>query len=457
MVIWNLGPRGRLALLDFLAWMRRQRILQGIFQFAPRGIRSWASGMLSEPALRRLRFPPLPVNVGHLGGPGDSVQRSTDGVRGVNIFGYFRGQFGLGESARVYARALMAAGYPVALHDIDIELPHDTRDTSLQSFMRSDAPYGINLIFVNPDYMRQAFDSLDRQKLEGRHTIACWFWELERVPDAWLWALDAVDEIIVASNFVGRAFRDVTDKPVLRVPLPLPDTEDSGASRQDFGLPSDKFVFLTTFDFHSSIHRKNPFAAIAAFRAAFPSGRNDVRLLVKSSNGHHHPEALRHLISIAVEDPRVIVRDQVLDRAHMKALQRCADAYVSLHRAEGFGLGMAECMAMGKPVIGTAWSGNLDFMTPENSCLVDYQLVKVEQGEYQHANGARWADPSISQAAGFMRQLVDDPSFARDVGKRAAADISRTLSPALAARALIGRFETLYAGNNEHTRSVPND
>lgn len=444
---WNISARVSLALFNFSAWIRRQRLLRGIYSVFPQSYRDRISAALTQAVLKGAKFGALPLVMGAHWKCDAAVTPSLSSTQppahGVNIFGYLRGQFGLGESARTYARALLAAGYSVALNDIDINLPHSLHESSLDGYIDTEAPYAINLIFVNPDYLLKALESIGQAKLKGRYTIACWFWELEGIPDDWRWAIDAVDEILVASRFVEEAFRRVTDKPILRVPLPISDGVDSGVTRRDFGLLSDEFIFLTTFDFHSSIHRKNPFAAVAAFRRAFPRGRDNVRLLVKSSNGHQHPELLRHLLSIVVDDPRIIVRDQVLERSHMHALQRCADAYISLHRAEGFGLGLAECMAMGKPVIGTGWSGNLDFMTPGNSCLVEYTLVPVEPGEYPQVEGARWADADVDHAAAFMKRLVDDPNFARELGQRAATDIRRELSPTLAARSLIERLDAL--------------
>ena len=443
----NIRAHVSLALLGFSAWVPRQRLLQMAYRVLPHGFRRWLWANLTNAISNGSHFGQLQVDAGRdadLEGTEVAVpvssMRATDGV---NIFGYLRGQFGLGESARMYAGALLAAGYPVALNDIDLGLPHGMQDASLASHFGTEAPYATNLVFVNPDYLQQAFENIGQARLEGRRTIACWFWELEKIPEDWRWAIDAVDGIMVASSFVEKAFGRVTDKPIFRVPLPISGGEDSGASRRDFGLSPGEFIFLTTFDFHSSIHRKNPYAAIAAFREAFPPGRNDVRLLVKSSNGQHHPEQLRHLLSVVVKDPRIIFRDQVLDKAHMRALQRCADCYVSLHRAEGFGLGLAECMAIGKPVIGTAWSGNLDFMTGANSCLVDYRLVPVGDGEYQHAGDTQWAEADVGHAAAYMKKLVDEPLFASRLGKQAEADIRSRLSPREAARAIAG-----YIGMN---------
>lgn len=368
-----------------------------------------------------------------------------DRAVGVNAFAYVRGRFGIAEGARLYSRALLLAGYPIAIHDIAIDVPHDMGDTSLdhQVAQEFDASYAVNLIFVGPDYFRQAIENIGREQLAGRYTIACWYWELENFPEPWLPALTEVDEIMVSSDFVRRAIQRVTDKPVLLVPLPVSEAPSSGLQRADFGLAEDAFLFLTSFDFNSYVARKNPEAVIEAFVRAFPEGGHDVQLLIKSSNGHRHPEKLRALLNAAKRSSRVVVRDDVLDREDMLALQRCSDAYVSLHRAEGFGLGLAECMGLGKPVIATAWSGNLEFMTAENSCLVDFHLVPVNEGEYVHHEGQRWAEPDIAHAAVYMRRLASDRAYAAAIGARAARDVREHLAPTVVAQAIIDRLEAL--------------
>lgn len=438
------------AMLKLVAWMRRQPWLLVVYQRFPQGWRDRASRMLVPRNLKKTKLPVLPVPDQHHDaaatdamGRQSSVPFAYPSSAGVNIFAYFRGQFGLGESARLYARALIDSGYPVALHDIDISAPHGWDDRSLDRYIGDVAPYRVSLVFVNPDYLAQALASIGRAKMEGRYVIACWFWELEHIPEDWSWALDQVDEIMVASAFVERAFRRVTDKPILRVPIPISDTEDSGLAREQFGLPGESFIFLNTFDFNSSWHRKNPLAAIRAFRSAFPGTRENVRLLIKSSNGHRYRDQLHQLLAATAGDPRILVRDDVIDRRHVRALQRCADAYISLHRAEGFGLGLAEAMALGKPVIGTAWSGNLEFMTADNSCLVDYRLVPVGDSEYLHAANCEWAEPQVGHAAEFMGRIVSEPAFARSIGDRAARDIRDHLSPSAASQRIIERLDRL--------------
>lgn len=454
MVVSKSNPSERGAvLLRLAAWIRRQEWLRKAYQQFPQSLRDRVSMMLAAPARKRMSFPRTPAwNWSPLkiatpsGNLSSSPHMGVDGSEGVNIFAYFRGQFGLGESARLYTRALIDAGYPVALFDIELQLPHGFADDSLDEYLGSETPYGIHLLFVNPDYLEDSLRRIGKAKLAGGYVIACWFWELEVIPPDWLPALDVVDEIMVASSFVGEAFRRVTDKPIVCVPLPLGDIPDSGLTRADLSLRTDAFVFLVTFDFNSWLDRKNPFAAIEAFIRAFPPERDDVQLLVKSSNGYRHPEPFLRLLKATGGDSRIVVRDEVIDRHHVQAMQRCADAYISLHRAEGFGLGLAESMRLGKPVIATAWSGNVDFMNDSNSLLVDYELVPVKSGQYSHTLKQRWAEANIEQAAICMRRLVDEAGLAERIGEQARKDVREKLSPRTVADSLINRLTVIHHG-----------
>lgn len=442
-----------LSLLHLSAWIRRQGAVLRLYRLLPEAWRTGVSGFLGRRASEGARFErtpswqrALPCQV--------PLRRANVGVGmmgaspGVNLVGYLRGQFGLGESARMYARALIEAGVDVSLYDVDLDLPHGWQDHSLEEWIGVDLPHPTTILFVNPDYLGAALDQIGRERLAGQHVIGCWFWELERVPDDWLPAIEQVDEIMVATDYVEQAFRRATDKPVLRVPLPLDGIVDSGLERRDFGLDEDAFVFLVSLDFNSWFERKNPLAAVEAFLLAFSADQTHVRLLIKTSNGFRYPEKFHALLLAAGKDSRIVVRDDVIDRAHMGALQRCCDAYVSLHRAEGFGLGLAEAMFLGKPVVGTAWSGNVDFMNDGNSCLVDYDLVPVLEGQYSASGGQRWADADAAAAAACMRRIVADPGFARSIGQQAAQDIRRSNSPAAAAKTIVDRLWTLNHTSN---------
>lgn len=443
--------------LSFILRLRANRWLYSLYSRLPRVVRFAVSSKIADRTIEQFRFARTRAWQTHPTQASPSGQSPVRGMEGsgVNIFAYLRGQFGLAEAARSYASALLKAGYPVALHDIDLDLPHGLNDTSMDEHIGHAAPYPINLVFVNPDYLQEALQIVQRVGARGKPTIACWFWELEMIPDQWLPSLDSVDGVMVATSFIAEALRKRTSKPIYEVPLPVAVMPDSGLKRQDFGLPENDFLFLVSFDFNSWIVRKNPLAAINAFRQAFPAGVEGVGLLVKSSNGERYPEQFASLLEAASGDPRIIVRDDVLDRAHVQALQRCVDTYVSLHRAEGFGLGIAECMAIAKPVIATGWSGNMEFMNSKNSCLVEYDLVDVQPGEYLDSANQSWADPRLPHAAHYMRKLFDDRAFGESIGSQAAIDISQGLSKAAAAAKMIELLEKELTQRRIAARHAP--
>nr|WP_239556529.1 glycosyltransferase [Dyella flava] len=198
--------------------------------------------------------------------------------------------------------------------------------------------------------------------------------------------------------------------------------------RHHFGLDEHSYVYFCSFDFNSSIARKNPFAVIKAFCLAFPRGDEKVSLLIKSFNGDRDIVLLMQLAAAAAADHRIMLRDDMLERSDLQALHRCVDVHVSLHRSEGFGLGMAEAMCMGKPVVATSYSGNMEYMTPDNSCLVDFDMVPVREGEYQHGKGQYWAEPDPLHAAQHMRKLYEDRAFGTRIGVKALADMQRRFS-----------------------------
>ena len=446
-----LNPTLRGFLMRVLSGSRLAAIRQRI----PAPMRQWVRGVLERPVRQGLGFQRTGDWKHHATAAGDLVAR-TGGVpvvefdQGVNLYGYLSRWLGLGECARLYANALLVSGYPVSLHDVDIDIPHDRRDHTLAPHMGTASSFTRDLIFVNPDHWKDTLRSIGTHHGRDRHVIGYWFWELEKFPEDWLHALDQVDEIMVSSAYVEQSVRRVCSKPVTRVPVPLVSGNDSGLQRGHFGLRDDDYVFFCSFDFNSAVVRKNPHAVIAAFRIAFPRGDEKVTLLIKSSNGDRNTVLMMELLGAAARDHRIKVRDDMLERSDLRALHRCIDVYVSLHRCEGFGLGIAEAMHMGKPVVATAYSGNMEFMTTNNSCLVDYRMIVVREGEYPHAAGQQWADPDSWHAAHHMRALYQDRGLANSLGQQAARDMARDFSVEACMNVLVQRFRLSGREQDEH-------
>jgi glycosyltransferase involved in cell wall biosynthesis len=363
----------------------------------------------------------------------------------VNVVGHFRGESGMAEAARSLVTAAQAAGVRVALLSAS---PTDALgpDQRFADAIGSDTPHPVNVICVNANETAQLMDALGPGVTSGRYNIGFWFWELARLPDAWHGAVDRVDEIWVASQFVAEMMAAATSKPVRTVRLAVDATPSRAYRRSEFGLSDDRFTFLFTFNFNSYVARKNPLGTVKAFRMAFPGGDERVALVLKAMNADKSGERMRLLEEATDGDDRIRLIDRPMSRDEVFGLESVVDSYVSLHRSEGFGLGLAESMFLGKPVIGTAYSGNLEFMNDTNSLLLDYRLTAVGEREYPFPEGQVWADPDVGQAADHMRRLVGDPAFGRELGARARSHMVRQFSAAAVGAGVAERLRHILDG-----------
>jgi GT2 family glycosyltransferase len=350
---------------------------------------------------------------------GDVLDVPATPLHGVNLIGYLRAELGIGEIARKIAAGLERA-------DLDYSTVAWGRTLNRQRhpFVESTtnrAPYDTNVICVNADQLPIFREEMGSAVFEGRYTIGVWFWEAAEFPRGLHSAFDLVDEIWVASDFVRRAIAAETSKPVDVLPIPLEVPAPLEYSRRQLGMP-EGFLFLFSFDFLSVFERKNPLGVIDAFTRAFADGQGP-SLVIKSINGEHDPASLERLHRAASLRTDIHVVDRYFSADDNNGLMASCDCYVSLHRSEGFGLTMAEAMAYGKPVVATGYSGNLQFMTPENSHLVPYRLVAIPRSCGPYPSGGSWAEPDGDAAATLLRRVYEDQTAARELGRRAGDDL----------------------------------
>ena len=282
-------------------------------------------------------------------------------------------------------------------------------------------PYNTNL-FCLP-----AFDTVSRvfmQKgaavFEGYRNIGWWPWELAVFPKAWRpYAFELVDEVWASSQFLFDMYKQATDKPVKLVPLAVSVARMKPYPRSHYGLPEGKFLFLYIFDFNSSVARKNPMAAVQAFKQAFVPTDNSVGLVFKTMNTKpNNPEWITFLKECQT-DARIQLITDTFDRPEVLGLINACDAYVSLHRAEGFGRTLAEAILLGKPVIATGYSGNVDFMHHACAYSVGHKLQTFNPAEYQWltpSDEAIWADANIEDAARKMVMVAMDAGQPKNIG-----------------------------------------
>ncbi len=345
----------------------------------------------------------------------------TEPTPGLNVVGYLEAILGLADSGRSVVLAAEAAGVPVATHT-----ERTTGSAQSHRFTPRDGrllPFATTVLAVNAEQTPSTLANLGGDSARrARRTIGLWYWEVDELADGMESAFDLIDELWVASSYMEEIFRAHTDLPIRRYPLPvLWPSSPTRLCRADLGLPDDRFVFLFVFDFFSVVARKNPFGLVEAYRRAF--GPDDgVSLVLKSVNGSHGPAELDKLESLrlsVLDRPDIVVRDEYLAAPEMRALFELCDAYASMHRAEGFGLTLANAMAAGKPVVATGFSGNLDFMDPSTALLVPYELTEVGPGAAPYPPHAVWAEPDLDAAAELMRSLVDDRTAAEKLGSAA--------------------------------------
>jgi len=324
------------------------------------------------------------------------------------FIGYAEGDLGLGQSFRCNVEAATRAGVQLAIYPFRRNIETRLIEPFMPELYETRHAFAINVIEVAPDQTPVVFRNLDRKLTSNSYNVLRTFWELPHAPPEWRDMLRGIHEIWAPNDFVAQALARVFSEKITVIPPAIEVGEGPFEDRSAFGLESDRFYFLFSFDYFSSPYRKNPFAVLRAFQQAFDDRSQRVGLIVKSIGAEEQfPEIKSFFREAARNDPRIVVIDRSLDRQKMLSLIRSCDAYVSLHRSEGFGFGMAEAMNFGRIVIGTDFSGNRDFLSLETGFPVPYTLRAVEPHEYSWSKGQVWAEPDEAAAAAIMRQAVE--------------------------------------------------
>lgn len=346
----------------------------------------------------------------------------------VEIVGYLSMAVGVGESARLCAGALSEAGRAIALSDVSTHPDENAFAGWMRSQLSTEAA-GSRIWHLNPPMLPRAILKKGVGNFTRAFNIGYFAWELEVVPAEWRNAMHYMNAVFVPSEFTRRAIAPLTKAPVIVVPHPVIEAPATEGMRERFGIEEDAFLVSFIFSAGSSINRKNPQAVIEAFRI-FAAECPKAFLLMKASGDLNKDEGLRELVASVAGNSRIRIVTDRLSNADINGLIRSSQAYLSLHRSEGFGLTVAEAIMQRTPVISTAWSGTADFCDPGNSWLVASSLIPVvdTHPEFAGLEGAVWADPSPAEAAGHLREIFRAPELAREKAEKSREFLLRYLA-----------------------------
>lgn len=362
---------------------------------------------------------------------------------GWNIAGYFDTESGVGASARGLVKAFDNGKIPININNIEQQWLR-RQDKTYTNRFTTKSNFDINLICVNADQLKPVIDNqLGIDYIKNKYNIGYWYWESNIFPDSYYHSFDAVNEIWTATTFVQQAISLKSPKPVICIPPALSSFNQRQIQSFDFekygiSLSKNDFVFLNIFDSASFWQRKNPFGLINAFTKAF-KGKKGVKLIIKTTQ-IRKSDIYKKIKEKLNENKQIYLIDTYLNYQNYVSLLNSCDCYVGLHRAEGLGIPLIDAHFLGKPVIATNFSGNVDFENQSNSFLVDYKPYILAEPIGPYPPGSAWADPDINQAAYLMKKVKQMDSLSlKKICHKAKADIIFHFSPERIAKLINSR------------------
>jgi glycosyltransferase involved in cell wall biosynthesis len=352
---------------------------------------------------------------------------------GVNLIGWVKTEIGIGEDVRMAFDSCSSKELPCCIIDAAKILPPSPEQVDLgyEEYIVDKGQYSTDIIYLDAATQFRYFGRtfLNNEPIDNKKIILVAPWELPSWPQELGYIFDHVDIFWAATKYIYDAFEPFFKGKEIKLAPPAVVVDEEKIDDFDVKDVTGTFVFLTTFDGLSSIHRKNPFATIKAFIKAFPITSNtDVKLIVKTMNFSHDNPELEELSELILSDKRIELINETLSKDELYQLNQRAHCFISLHRAEGFGRNIAEMMLFNRPVIVSNFSGNVDFCLEDTSYLINGKLIDIDD-KYWYSTDQKWFDADINEASSAMLDIYQNREKASIISKNGQNRIKNYHSP----------------------------
>lgn len=356
---------------------------------------------------------------------------------GINFFGPIYTEDGIGEAARLTLKCFESLGIKVAVNPLSRPVANEKSREKSEVL----TPYSINYFHFSSRWVPYYLGQLGEDILKEKYNIAYWVTEVQNYPNEWAKNYKYFNEIWTASSFCQNSISVKTPIPTILIPHPIVGNK-AEKKRVNYFRENKKFKFLVMANMYSDIERKNVLESLEAFKLAFQTEEN-VSLILKISNPTVDNGYMKKINQYIKADNRIKLFTDFIDRDKINLLFQSVNAYVSLHRAEGFGLTLGEAMYHEIPVITTAYSGNMDFCNSFNSYLVDYDLVRVGENRLRYKKNDLWAQPKLESAIEMFQKVYNDSTDVEQKTKRAKTFIEDNFSVDAVAKKILNRLNII--------------
>ena len=303
----------------------------------------------------------------------------------------------------------------------------------------------INYFHFSPRWIDKYLGKDEKRYLNQKINIGYWVCEAQKIPKEWTRNIDFFDEIWTSSDFCKKVYQNYLEIPINVIHHPVLKKPISKRLINRYNKIEDKtFTFLTIANAFSDLKRKNSVSVVKAFKLAFKSNDKKVRLIIKLTNTKDDLQEYNQIISLIKDYKNIHLISEHCTSEDILKLYQLSDAYVSLHRSEGFGLTISDAYSLGIPVIATGYSGNLDILCKNpNSLLVDYELINVGEKRLRYYPDDIWAEPDINSAKEKMIRVREDFNTCFDEAFKVRMNLRKTFNPDIIGAKMIKRLSSL--------------